>query len=179
MEQGELLLNCIDPSVSNEDDPLSVDPGLAPYRPGNDFEEPPARSHYSPEFVVWSREVQRQRVALIDARARRWVAEVEEARSAFKRSGDIQARRRSLAPPIVTVYQTDADLRCVDLSIDPSDRPYGSLFGRSLTSSTTGWGVRAASTPEAWPSTWSGLSANAGFRQTGADVKIPARLVEL
>jgi hypothetical protein len=28
-----------------------------------------------------------------------------------------------LAPRVLTVYRTDADLRSVDLSIDPNDRP--------------------------------------------------------
>lgn len=178
--QGELLLHCIDPSVSDESDPLSVDPELDPYRHANGFEAPPASSHYAPEFVARYREAQRQRVARIDAQAKRWVAEAADARSEFERTGDVQARRRSLAPRIVTVYRTDADLRCVDLSLDPSDRPYGSLFGRRPDIINYGLvGFGRLTTPDAWLSTWSGLSTNAGFRQCGPEVTIPSLLVEL
>ena len=36
-------------------------------------------------------------------------------------------------PRIITVFRTDADPRTVDLSLDPSERPYGSLFASSRT----------------------------------------------
>jgi hypothetical protein len=178
--QGELLLNCIDPSVADEDDPLSVDVALDAYSLDNGFAEPPTSSSYKTEFVSQYRDAQRQRVARIDDKARRMAAEADESRSEFKRTGDIRARRRSLAPRLITVYRTDADLRCVDLTLDPSDRPYGSLFGRRPDIINYGLvGFGRLTTPDAWLSTWSGLSTNAGFRQCGPDIKIPSLLVEL
>ena len=48
--QGELLLRMIDPSVTDEDDPRSVDPALDPYSGSNGFAPAPEPSVYSPEF---------------------------------------------------------------------------------------------------------------------------------
>src|SRR5690242_12495816 len=48
--QGQLLLHCIDPSVADENDPLSVVPELDPFDPTNGFAEPPTSSAYPEEF---------------------------------------------------------------------------------------------------------------------------------
>ena len=110
------------------------------------------------------RAAQRDRVARIDAVARAHLARTAEARAAFKAGGSAADRRRSLAPKIITVYRTDADLRTVDLSMDPSERPYGSVFGRRPDLINYGLvGFGRLTTPEAWLSTWSGLSSNADF----------------
>jgi hypothetical protein len=49
--QGALLRRVIDPSVVDERDPLSADPDLDPFNPGNGFAEPPASSSYPAEFI--------------------------------------------------------------------------------------------------------------------------------
>ncbi len=177
--QGELLLNCIDPSVTDEADPLSVDPRLDPFDPANGFREPPESASYADDFVARYRAAQRRRVARIDERAREAAQVAAAERAEFASSGSITARRRSLAPTIITVYRTDADLRCVDLHLDPSDRPYGSLFGRRPDITNYGLvGFGRLTTPDAWLSTWSGLSTNAGFRQCGPGVNVPTLLIE-
>ncbi|BBJ38292.1 hypothetical protein SSPO_010100 [Streptomyces antimycoticus] len=80
----------------------------------------------------------------------------------------------------MTIYRTDADLRCVDLSLDPNDRPYGSLFGRRPDLTNYGLvGFARQVTPEAWLSTWSALSSNAGFVRAAPGVTAPTLLVEL
>ena len=96
--QGQLLLACIDPSVADEQDPMSVVPELDPYRPANGFAEPPASSAYTEEFLARYRAAQRDRVARIDAVAREHLARTAEARAAFGTSGNALDRRRSLAP---------------------------------------------------------------------------------
>jgi hypothetical protein len=178
--QGRLLLGCIDPSVADESDPLSIVPDLDPFDPANGFVEPPMSSSYSPEFLARYRAAQRDRVARIDAVAQEHLARAAEARAAFKRSGATADRRRAIAPRIITVFRTDADPRTVDLSIDPSDRPYGSLFGRRPDLIDYGQvGFGRLTTPEAWLSTWSGLSTNADFVRCAPGVTVPTLFIEV
>ncbi|MDN5913702.1 MAG: alpha/beta hydrolase [Pseudonocardia sp.] len=178
--QGKLLLACIDPSVADESDPLSVVPELDPWSSANGFAEPPASSSYSAEFLGRYRAAQHDRVARIDAVARDALARTGEARAAFKDGGTAADRRRSLAPTIMTVFRTDADPRNVDLSLDPSERPYGSLFGKRPDLIDFGQvGFGRLSTPEAWLSTWSGLSSNADFVRCAPGVRTPTLFVEL
>jgi hypothetical protein len=178
--QGQLLLACIDPSVADEQDPMSVVPELDPFGPANGFAQPPASSAYPAEFLARYRAAQRDRVARIDAVARQYLCWTGEARAAFKNSGNALDRRRSLAPKIITVFRTDADPRTVDLSLDPSERPYGSLFGKRpdlINYGLTGFG--RLTTPEAWLSTWSGLSSNADFVRCAPGVTVPTLFIEL
>ncbi|MCE0764197.1 alpha/beta hydrolase [Pseudonocardia kujensis] len=178
--QGQLLLACIDPSVADEADPLSVVPELDPWNPANGFAEPPASSSYSPEFLKRYRAAQRARVARIDAVAREALARTAAARRAHKESGAAADRRRALAPTIMTIFRTDADPRNVDLSLDPSERPYGSLFGKRPDLIDYGQvGFGRLTTPEAWLSTWSGLSSKADFVRCAAGVTTPTLFIEL
>jgi hypothetical protein len=178
--QGALLLRLIDPSVTDENDPMSADPALDPYNPDNGFVPAPASSCYPPEFVARYRDAQRERVRRLDTVARERAAEASAARTAFAASADPADRRRALAPRILTVYRTDADLRGVDLRLDPNDRPYGSLFGRRPDLTNYGLaGFGRLATPDAWLSTWSGLSSHADFLRCAPDVSAPTLLIEL
>jgi hypothetical protein len=177
---GQLLLACLDPSVADEQDPMSVVPELDPFSPANGFAEPPASSAYTHEFLARYRAAQRDRVTRIDAVAREHLARTRQARAAFGSSGNSLDRRRSLAPTIITVFRTDADPRTVDLSLDPSERPYGSLFGKRpdlINYGLTGFG--RLTTPEAWLSTWSGISSNADFVRSAPGVTLPTLFIEL
>ena len=176
--QGRLLLASIDPSVADEQDPMSVVPQLDPFSSTNGFAEPPASSAYIEEFLGRYRAAQHDRIARIDAVARQHLARTGEARAAF--SNNAPDRRRSLVPRIITVFRTDADPRNVDLSLDPSERPYGSLFGKRpdlINYGLTGFG--RLTTPEAWLSTWSGLSSNADFARCAPGVTAPTLFIEL
>jgi hypothetical protein len=178
--QGALLLGCIDPSVADEADPLSITPELDPFNPANGFAEPPHSACYTAEFLDRYRAAQRARVARIDAVARERVAQAGEARARYKRTGLAQDRRVALAPRLITVYRSDADPRTVDLSIDPNDRPYGSVFGSRPDLINYGLvGFGRLTTPDAWLSTWSGLSSKAGFIRCAPGVTVPSLLIEL
>jgi hypothetical protein len=178
--QGALLARLIDPSVSDESDPLSVNPDLNLYDPANGFLDAPKSSTYSQEFLGRYRQAQLERIGRLDAIARERVTEAASARQAFADTGDPADRRASLAPRVLTVYRTDADPHCVDLSIDPNDRPYGSLFGRRPDLTNYGLvGFGRFATPEAWLSTWSTLSTNADFLRCAPGVTVPTLLIEL
>lgn len=176
--QGELLLSCIDPSVVDEHDPMSVDPALDPFSVDNGFAEPPQSSSYSPGFLERYRTAQRRRVARIDARAFEMIEQRDGAKRAYRESGEPADRRRGIAPQIITVYRTDADPRTVDLSLDPSGRPYGSVFGTRPDITNYGLvGFGRLTTPDAWLSTWSGLSSRASFARCGPEVTVPTLLI--
>jgi hypothetical protein len=178
--QGALLLRLIDPSVVDESDPMSIDPALDLYNPANGFATPGESSHYSDDFIERYRAAQRARVERLDTVARERNAEAARARRAHETSNDPADRRRAVAPRVLTVYRTDADLRCVDLSIDANRRPYGSLFGRRPDLTNYGLvGFGRFATPEAWLSTWSGLSSHAGFLRCEPAVTVPTMLAEL
>ncbi len=176
--EGYYLLHAIDPSVSDEGDPVSCDPALDMYDPVNGFAEPPAESRYEASFVKRYRKAQRARVERIDAEARRRVARRAEARARWARGGSVADRRAAIATDFLLLYRTDADPRFVDLSLDPSKRDYGSLWGVRpdwINYGAVGFG-RVVS-PEAWLSTWSGLSSRAEVAETGKRMTLPCLLV--
>ncbi|WP_233146074.1 alpha/beta hydrolase [Pigmentiphaga sp. NML080357] len=178
--QGALLMNCIDPSVPEEGDALSVDPDLDPLNPDNGY-RPGGQARYAPAFVERYRRAQRARVERLDALARQLIAQRLAARKALKgREDATQAERRLGAhTPVMTVWRTDADLRCLDLSLDPSDRHPGSLWGRDPYASNYGAvGFARFCTPESWLSTWSGLSSNASLAAAAAAIVQPTLIIE-
>lgn len=177
--QGQVLVHCIDPSVTDENDPLSRDPELDMYDPSNGFNNPPEPTRYDPEFLARYRQAQRDRIARIDEHARSLAAQTVQARKRFGASQDPDDRRVSLVPRIITTYRTDADPRYVDLSIDPNDRHYGSLFGRRPDLINYGLvGFGRLTTPDAWLSTWSANTTNADFVRCAAGVRIPTLFIE-
>lgn len=178
--QGQLLLHMIDPSVADECDPLSVVESLNPYSSENGFRPPPEASKYTDEFIAAYRAAQYRRVERIEAMAWKRIHESREAARQFSQTKDPKSRRAALATGVITVHRTDADLRGVDLSIDPNERPYGSLFGRRPDLTNYGIvGFGRNTTPEAWLSTWSGISSRAGLLRCARSVRVPTLLVEL
>lgn len=177
--EGHFLLSAIDPSLVDEGDPTSCEPSLDLYDPGNGFQPPPRESRYAADFLERYRRAQRARVERIDREARRRVALRREARRRWKREGRVLDRRRSLATDFLLVYRTDADPRCVDLSLDPSRRSYGSLWG--LRPDWINYGAVGFSrvvSPEAWLSTWSGISSRAEIAATGQRMTLPCLMIE-
>jgi hypothetical protein len=88
------------------------------------------------------------------------------------------ALRQSVVCPYMIVYRTEADLRALDKSLDPSDRDAGTLFSyRPDLTNYTEFGFARVSTPRAWLSTWSGLSSNANVLKNAAKVRVPSLVV--
>src|SRR5437870_3799109 len=176
---GKLLQNCIDPSVTDEADALAIDASLFAFSKGNGFQRPPESARYSPQFLERYRQAQRERVARIDASARASIEERLRARGASKEAIDLQTRIRGVHTPIFQVWRTDADPRCFDLSLDPSDRKWGTVWGADPLASNFGSiGFGRSCTAESWLSTWSGLSSNASFEKCGPAIEQPTLMID-
>ena len=179
---GRFLLNCIDPSVTDESDPLSVDPRLDMYDPDNGYRTPPEPTHYSSEFLSRFREGQRARVARLDAIARQAVDEQRRAEAIMGGSDfgrlsardQLKIRQRAASAQIMTIWRTMADPGYVDLSIDPSDRDRGSI--RSTNPETynyTEFGYARVLTPRAWLSSWSGGACQVDTIESSHYITVP------
>ena len=172
--QGDLLAHCIDPSVTDEDDPGSVDPTLDLYNPTNGFRPSPESSHYSADFLGRYRAAQQARVARIDERARQML----DQRRRWKTSDDPADKARAAAATYLMVHRTDAEPRSVDLSLDPSERDYGSIFGvRPDVTNRGSVGFGRLCAPEAWLSTWSAHATRAAIRLTAPGIHQPVLIV--
>lgn len=178
--QGRLLMSGLDPSVTDENDPMQTDPALDPFSEANGFDPAACSARYEPAFVERYRAAQRERVARIDQRARGLIQARQEARRKVK-AGSASALDRRIAAhaPIFQVWRTDADLRSWDITIDPSDRKTGSLWGKDPFVSNWGSvGFARVVTPESWLSTWSGLSSYASLENTVGAIRQPVLLIE-
>ena len=179
--QGALLLNCIDPSVSDEGDALSVDPAVDPLNPANGYAGAKG-TRYDAAFIERYRAAQRARVERIDAQARSLIQRRLAARKRVKEASaaaSAEDRRIAAHSPIFNVWRTDADLRCFDLSLDASDRKFGSLWSADPFASNYGAvGFARQCTPESWLSTWSALSSNASLAKTAGSLTQPVLVVE-
>jgi pimeloyl-ACP methyl ester carboxylesterase len=182
--QGKLLQNGIDPSVTDEKDPFSVDPALDPFSEENGY-RPAADggASYANEFIQKYRAAQKERVARIDQYAKGLIRDKMEAKKRGKEGGDSYPTKREDAQKaalgaMFNVWRTDADLRCFDLKLDPSDRRFGTVWGADPVVSNFGSvGFARICTPESWLSTWSSLSSNASFDKCGAAITQPALMI--
>lgn len=180
--EGKVLQAAIDPSVTDEVDPLSCDPSLDMYNPANGFREPPESSKYSEEFLLRYRAAQAMRVARLDAIARRYIEEQRyfadlTREAAFDNQPPTRrsfVSRRAVSGRYLLINRTEANPAFTDLSIDPSLRSYGSLFSpRPDLFNYTEAGFGKYQTPRAWLSTWSGLSSRASVLDNIIRIKVP------
>lgn len=177
--QGVVLTNCIDPAVIDEQDPLGINPDLDFLDPANGYAPGPEGAQYTAAFVEQFRNAQRARVARLDYTAHALIADRLAARARAKHDGNRMDRLRGAHTTAMTIWRTDADLRCWDLSLDPSDRAVGSIWSRDPYASNFGVvGFARFCTPEAWLSTWSGLSSRANLYDTAAAIHQPFLLIE-
>jgi len=184
--EGVFMLQVIDPSVAQEDDPFSTVPELDMYNPDNGWRPWPEPCVYDKEWLTRYRAAQVERVARIDAIAKASIAESTDALGRL-RGVDAQAdprqwrelRRRGVFTKYLTIYRTLADPAYLDLSIDPDERPMGSLFAfpDPLDANYGRGGLARTMTARGWLSTWSGLSSHAKLADTMPRVKVPTILI--
>jgi hypothetical protein len=183
--EGRFLLDRLDPSVVDESDPVATDPRLDMYDPRNGY-RPMAEgaSSYAPAFVEEFRPAQRARCRRLDARALEWC---EQARWYRRRLGVEQGSpdermllaRHALQRRYFLIYRTLADPRYLDPTLDPSQRPLGSIFsfGRDPVVGNYGEGLARTMSARGWLSTWSGLSSQAALERTLPGVSVPTLVI--
>jgi len=161
ISRARLLAQAIDPSVIDEGDPDRRILELDIYDPRNPNQPP-----YSPDFVAHYRQAQL-------ARLRRRTDYVKETLGMLRRKGGKEQERGLLT------HRTMADLRYVDPTIDPNDRPPGVCVSgdpESANSGPVGWA--RYSTLRSWLSQWSVFDSNVNGAQAAASIRAPMMLMQ-
>lgn len=151
--RSRLLEEWLDPSVIDEDDPLSADPALDIY--GARIRQP-----FSDDFLSAFRSAQTQRRDRIERRV-------------LARLRQLEADPGGPQDEAFIVHRTHADPRFLDLAIDPNDRPVGSIWGEPRSVNYAANAMGRISTLRAWLSQWSSRSladGPANLRKTSVPV---------
>jgi pimeloyl-ACP methyl ester carboxylesterase len=152
----EVLTAWLDPSVTDELDPLSVDPALDPYDPANG---PPFDAGFQRRY----RDAQRAR----NRRITEWARDQLDALRGTRASDRLFHIRRSWA-----------DLRMIDPGIEPSDRPPRHCYlGDPMAANYGVFGVGVQSTLRTWLSMWSLDASQCRGAPHLARVAVPALVV--
>jgi hypothetical protein len=153
----EVLTSWLDPAVTDETDPASIDPALDMYDERNG---PP----YAAEFAERYRAAQVAR----NHRISDWAI------SELGRLAGVGVSDR-----LFPVYRTWADLRLLDGSIDPSDRPVGVCYaGDPQRANYSPFGIGACSTLRTWLSMWSLRESDCGGAPHLRKIRQPSLVVQ-
>ncbi len=153
----EVLTAWLDPSVTDETDPLSVDRALDPFDTGNG---PP----FSAEFQQRYRAAQRAR----NERITDW------ALASLAALAGTRARDR-----LFNLYRTWADLRMIDPSIEPSDRRANWCYlGEPVKANYGVFGIGTLSTLRSWLSMWSLRTSQCTAAPHLARITVPSLVVQ-
>ncbi len=180
--EGHMLSKWLDPSVVDESDPYTADPELDMYHPGNGFRIPPEPSNYSADFLQRFYAAKQARARRLDALARERIHQRRAAAALAQGTGtDARVRdnaRRAAQPAHLLIYRTLADPAFVDPSIEPDDRAVCS-FNNEPRPDLGNYAASVAPflTPDAYLSTWSGLSSRANAAARLPDIPDPLLIV--
>jgi hypothetical protein len=152
----DVLTSWLDPSVTDESDPLSVDSTIDMFEPGNG---PP----YPPEFVKRYRAAQAARNDRITA----WVLSERD-----------RLRAHGASDRVFTVHRAWADLRFVDLGLDPSERTAGCYFGDPKAANYGSFGLACTTTLRSWLSMWSLSESRCRAGPHLAQIRQPSLVVQ-
>lgn len=186
--QGNYMLNALDPSIVNEQDPQSWDPDLDMYDEANGYQAWPAESRYDLQWLERYRQAQRDRSLRLDAIARELIADRNQARKTqrstyfaeLQNTDQQRIRRRAKLFRYMVIYRTLANPTFLDPNIDPSNRPIGSIFAAGQDPYNTNYGAGGLSrimTPRGWLSTWSGTASYANLYETIKGVSVPTLFI--
>src|SRR5215468_7575622 len=152
----EVLTNWLDPSVTDETDPLAADAALDPFNSQNG---PP----YSDDFRQRYRAAQLTRNERITEWALAQLVALEGTR----------ARDR-----LFNVYRTWADLRMIDPAIEPSTRrPNWCYLGEPVKANYGVFGIGTTSTLRTWLSMWSLRTSQCTAAPHLARIAVPSLVV--
>lgn len=152
----DVLTLWLDPSVTDEADPISVDPALDMFNPDHGLP-------FDRAFVERYRGAQVARNDRITA----WChAELQ------------RLRRAGGSDRVFQVPRTWADLRFLDLSIEPSDRLVGCYAGDPKVANYSPFGLAATNTCRSWLSMWSLSDSKCRAEPHLAKVTVPALVVQ-
>ena len=152
----EVLTAWMDASVIDELDPLATDQSLNPFNPDNG----PA---YSTEFVARYRAAQRSRNQKI----------TDWAKLELRRLND-----GGVADALFPLYRTWGDLRFMDPSIDPSDRPCPGCYAGPPAAANRRPGIGRANALKTWLSMWSLETSKCQGAGQLAKFEIPALVLQ-
>lgn len=161
ISRPRLLVDIIDPSVRNEDDPNDRDPALDIYSPDN-----PAQSPYSDDFIAQYRAAQRARMDRITNRVKAQLSDLK-----MRDNGEMERG--------FVVHRTLADPRFLDPTLDPNDRrPHWCYLGNPETVNNGPVGLARFSTLRSWLSQWSLDDSNADGLKCVTTMQAPLLVIE-
>ncbi len=153
--RSHMMQSWIDPSLTDERDPDSYDPSLDMY----------AEDRKPPYDRAWLGEYRKAQLARL-ARIENWVLEELERLS-----------RRGIRDRAFCMHRTVADPRFLDLSIDPSDREVGSIYGDPRPANEATGPMGRYSSLRSWLSVWSPTYSNGDAQKHLRNVSVPVAIV--
>ena len=140
--RSRLLLDWLDPALTDEAEPLAIDPALDLYDPRHG---PP----FDADFLVRFYQAQRARRDRIEA----WV---------MARLAQLRGTAGAAPDQVFLMHRTHADPRCLDLGLDANDRAAGSVWGDARAVNQSANAMGRITSLSGFMSQWSKQSAADG-----------------